>query len=187
MPKRLGPVLIGDFGNGENGNACGLGAVEDTDVPVISDSDPKAGHFIMHRTTRTEDGIEKYLWQRAKILDVSNFTPANSTLKQTVLRLNPFSSKAYTMDAALGSENCGDGSDNGKIWFRVVNRAQAGAVRCAIFAREEKAMMENFFLTQQQVSGDGHCHRRALLTIFFGKGSDTPTRLRQIQELRVCC
>jgi hypothetical protein len=61
MPKRLGPVLIGDFGNGKNGNACGLGAVEDTDMPVISDSDPKAGHFIMHRTTRTEDGIEKYL------------------------------------------------------------------------------------------------------------------------------
>jgi hypothetical protein len=87
----------------------------------------------------------------------------------------------------LGSENCGDGSDNGKIWFRVVNRAQAAAVRCAIFAREEKAMMEKNFLTQQQVSGDGHCHRRALLTNIFGKGSDTPTRLRQIQELLATC
>ena len=51
---------------------CGLSAVGDTETAVLSDKDPKKGDFIMYRTTFSDAGDTKYLWQRAKILSVGD-------------------------------------------------------------------------------------------------------------------
>jgi hypothetical protein len=102
---------------------CGLSAVGETDMAIISDNVPKEGYFIMYRTTTSEKGQIKYLWQRAKILQIAKPSQENSDLKAAILRMNPSTTQAFTQDVTLGPSNCGDGSEEGKIWLRIVDKA----------------------------------------------------------------
>ncbi len=63
-------------------------------------------------------------------------------MKQVQLRVNPLTKVACTVDAILGPENFGDGSgDDGKIWFRVVDKTAYKAVQCVLFKGGENIMM----------------------------------------------
>ena len=99
-----------DLGDG-NSTECGLSAIDDTETALISDKDPKKGDFIMYRTTISAAGETKYVWQRAKILNVGDPFEANYNLRDAVLRINPSKKDAVTKDVALGTHNCGDESD----------------------------------------------------------------------------
>ena len=175
------PLRVGD---GTDGSACGLNAVGPTEIAMLDDHEPIAGYEILFRTTTSaEDGVPKHVWQRAKILSVSTAASASSTLKQVRLRVNLSTGQACTIQANLGSENCGDGSDDGKRWFRVVSKEHHAAALFEKFSEEERAMREKNLLTKLRVRGDGHCQRRAFLASLFGPGADTPERLRQLQQI----
>lgn len=169
-----------DLGDG-NSTECGLSAVGDTETAVLSDKDPKIGDFIMYRTTSSDGGDTKYLWQRAKILSVGDPSEANKSLKAATIRINPYKKNASTQDVALGSSNCGDGSDQGKIWFRIVDKANLASAEQQLFLRQETEMLARNNCVRGIVRGDGHCYRRSLLCLLYGIGSDTPEKLRRMQ------
>jgi hypothetical protein len=178
---------IDDVGDGKsNTKECGLSSVLETEHMVFSDNEPEVGFIIMYRTTTQSecgDCNATFLWERAKILSVGDTVPNSDNLKEVTLRMNPATSAAVTKDVALGSHNCGDGSSDGQIWFRVVNKADLEAARQVTFVRDEKIMMKNNDCAKVDVAGDGHCHRRAWLVSVLGKGSDSPMRLRQLQSI----
>ncbi len=138
------PLRVGD---GTDGSACGLNAVPDavgpTEIAMLDDHEPIAGYEILFRkTTSAEDGVPKHVWQRAKNLSVSTAASASSTLKQVHLRVNFSTRQPSTIQENLGSENCGDGSDDGKRWFRVVSKEHHVAALFEKFSEEERAMRE---------------------------------------------
>jgi len=174
---RVEGVYLGDG----NSTECGLSAIDDTETALISDKDPNTGDFIMYRTTNSICGETKYLWQRAKILSVGDPLEANKSLKAVILRTNPSKKNAFTQDVALGPSNCGDGSGDGQIWFKIVDKATLASCAQQLFSRQEKEMMTRNHCIKEDVAGDGHCLRRSLLCLLYGMGSDTPERLRQLQ------
>jgi hypothetical protein len=81
----------------------------------------------------------------------------------------------------LGPCNCGDGSEEGKIWFRIVDKASFASEKQRIFQRDEKAMLARNHCVKGEVRGDGNCHRRCIASILFGKGADTSEKIKQVQ------
>jgi len=179
MSGRKNPVV--DLASHKNSKECGLSAVRATDLPILDDKVPAVGFIIMLRTANVDNDKITYLWQIAKILGLGGPSAENSGLIKATLRINPLTRDAFTKDVALGPENCGDGSKEGTCWFRVVNKADHQKSLYEVFYREEKAMLQRNLLIKDEVRGDGHCYRRALLTVLYGKGSDTPTKLREMQ------
>jgi hypothetical protein len=116
----------------------GLGAIGITEAAALSDKVPKEGDFIMYReTTFFACGKPKYLWQRAQIEGIGDPLQDNKNLKAATLRMNPFTDKAYMKDVTIGSFNCGDGSEEGKIWFRIVDKPTVESVNQQVFVRDE--------------------------------------------------
>ena len=135
----------------------------------------------MYRTTFSDGGDTKYLWQRAKILSVGDPSEADNSLKAAIIRINPSKKNAFTQDVTLGSSNCGDGSDEGKIWFRIVDKANLALAEQQLFLRQEAEMLARNHCVKEDVLGDGQCHRRCFVSLLYGLGSDTPEKLRRMQ------
>ena len=72
----------------------------------------------------------------------------------------------------IGSLNCGDGSEEGKIWFRIVDKATVESVNQQAFVRDEMSFLARNQCQRQEVLQDGHAlqvlqQRNLLLIVGF--------------------
>ena len=135
---------------------------------------------MIRATTISACGKPKYLWQRAQIEGIGDPLQDNKNLKPATLRMNPFTDKAYMKDVTIGSFNCGDGSEEGKIWFRIVDTPTVESVNQQVFVQDEMLFLARNQCERLEARPDGHCYRRSIASILFGLGSDTPDILRQV-------
>ena len=94
--------------------------------------------------------------------------------------MNALPNEAYTQEVTISPFNCGDGSEEGKIWFRVVDKATVESAKQQAFLRDEESFLARNQCERQEVLPDGHCFRRSIASILFGMGSDTPDVLKQV-------
>ena len=146
----------------------------------MKDNIPNQGFNIMIRIPSLDEDRITHRWQRGTIRQTRDAKTGSSNSKEADIWLDHL--KIMTT-VVLGPDNCGDGSEEGKCWFRVVNKKAFAAAAQKAFTKDENTLMVKYCLTKGKALDDGHCYRRALLTIIFGIDSDTPERLQQFQNI----